>query len=71
MRLCRKSRYRFLKRFNNMSKIYITTREAAILSRLLEKVAKMVNSSQVIAAACDIDRHDTKIIDDIQNRIKQ
>jgi hypothetical protein len=54
-----------------MSKIYITTREAAILSRLLEKVAKMVNSSQVIAAACDIDRHDTKIIDDIQNRIKQ
>ena len=54
-----------------MSKIYITTREAAILSRLLEKVAKMVNSSQVIAAACDIDRHDTQVLNDIQKRVKQ
>ena len=52
-------------------KHYITTREAALLSSLLEKVAKMVNASPVIAAMCDIDRHETQILEDVKKRIEK
>lgn len=52
-----------------MTKVYLTTREAAILAVLLQKVAKMVGVSPTIAAMCDIDRHEMKILADIQNRI--
>ena len=52
-------------------KHYITTREASLLSTLLEKVAKMVNASPVIAAMCYIDRHETQILEDIKKRIEK
>ncbi len=52
-------------------KHYITDREAEAITRLLEKVAKMVNVSTTIAALCDIEKREVDLINDVKKRISK